>query len=238
MKLGVENLFLGDYSGKSPLIFESFRRGLSVIHFSMKKRAALSVLVISVVIVTTFQATKAYFTSRAKSVGSTFTVGTLDLEVGGASGSSVEPFSISNIGADANSMTGAKTWSVTNKGTLPGRLYLKIDNLANNENGCNSPEAEVDTTCNTPGTGEGELGKSLTLKAYLNDQVVATTNLDTASQKAIETAWNTLSPVILQAGQTAQVELEWSMAAEGYGNEIQSDSVGFDVDFDLVQVAQ
>ncbi len=195
-------------------------------------------LIICVVMVTTFQATKAYFTSNAKSKGSSFTVGTLDLEVGGKSGSSVEPFNITNIGADPNSMSGSKTWSVTNKGTLPGRLYLKIDNLANAENGCNSPEMEVDTTCDNPGIGEGELGKHMTLKTYLNDQLVATSDLDDVNKDALATAWNALPEVILTAGQTASVRMEWSMAPDGYGNEIQSDSVGFDVDFDLVQVTQ
>lgn len=204
----------------------------------MKKQIAISMLVISVVCVTTFQATRAYFTDSARSLGSNFTVGTLDLEVGGANGTNVEPFVINNIGADANTTSGAKTWTVTNKGTLPGRLYFKLENITNKENGCNNPESIVDTTCGNPGIGEGELGNLITTKIYLADQLVVTTPLSTANQATITNAWNNLAPVIIQPGQSTQVKLEWSMQADGYGNEIQSDSLGFDVGFDLVQAAQ
>lgn len=204
----------------------------------MKKQVAMSLLVISVVCVTTFQATKAYFTDSAKSLGSNFTVGTLDLEVGGANGTNVEPFVINNIGADANTTGGAKTWTVTNKGTLPGRLYFKLENIINKENGCNNPESKADTTCANPGDGEGELGNLITAKIYLADQLITTTNLSPTSQITINNTWNNLAPVIVQPGQSSQIKLEWNMAIDGYGNEIQSDSLGFDVGFDLVQVAQ
>ena len=204
----------------------------------MKKQAALSLLIICVVCVTTFQATKAYFSDSAKSLGSNFTVGTLDLEVGGVNGANVEPFIIDNIGANANTTNGTKTWTVTNKGTLPGRLYFKIENIVNKENGCNSPESVVDTTCGNPGNNEGELGKIITANTYLGEQLVTSTNLSSTSQALISTAWNDHSPIIIQSGQSTQVKLEWNMAADGYGNEIQSDSLGFDVGFDLVQAAQ
>lgn len=203
----------------------------------MKKQILLSVMVIGVVAVTTFQATKAYFTDSAKSLGSNFTVGTLDLSVGGANGTNIEPFIINNIGADNTSLSGAKTWTITNNGTLPGRLYFKLENIQNKENGCNTPEAKVDVTCDDPGVGQGELGKLITTKIYLNDQLVTTTNLADGAGTAIVEAWNRLSPTILTANQTTNVKLEWSMAPEGYGNEIQSDSLGFDVGFDLVQAS-
>lgn len=204
----------------------------------MKKQVALSLLVITVVCVTTFQATKAYFSDSAKSLGSNFTVGTLDLEVGGANGANVEPFVINNIGSDANAMSGAKTWTVTNKGTLPGRLYFKLENVVNKENGCNTPEAKADTTCSNPGIGEGELGNLITAKIYLSDTLVTSTKLDNSSQNIIAGAWSNLTPVVIAPGMSTQVKLEWNLVADGYGNEIQSDSLGFDVGFDLVQSTQ
>jgi len=204
----------------------------------MKNQIAISILVITVVCVTTFQATKAYFSDSAKSVGSNFTVGTLDLEVGGANGSNVEPFIINNIGSDSNTMNGSKTWTVTNKGTLPGRLYFKLENIVNKENGCNSPEALADTTCGDPGLGDGELGNLITAKVYLNNTEVVSTQLNHNSKTVISEAWSTLNPAIVTPGQSTEVKLSWSMAADGYGNEIQSDSLGFDVGFDLVQSGQ
>ena len=63
-----------------------------------QKRIALSVLVLIAVVGGTFAATRAFFTDTETSTGSTFTVGTLDLQVGGADGTNVEPFVIENIG--------------------------------------------------------------------------------------------------------------------------------------------
>lgn len=200
----------------------------------MNKQIAVSILAIAAVSMSTFAMTSAYFSSKSKTSGSKFTVGTLDMEVGGANGSNVEPFVIDNIG-DNGVTTGAKTWVVTNKGTLLGRLYFKLDNIKNLENGCNTPESAVDTTCGNPGDGEGELGKMIDVKAYLNNNLIVQTKLDDLNKDTIANTWNNLTPVIIQPGQSASVKLEWSLAPDNYGNEIQSDSLSFDVDFDLTQ---
>jgi len=200
----------------------------------MNKRVITSLLVVLAVALATFTATSAYFTSNTSTSGSRFQVGTLDLSVGGINGTSIEPFLIDNIG-DTNVSNGSKTWVVSNKGTLSGRLYFKLTNVNNAENGCNTPEQAVDATCDNPGVGQGELGKQIKIKVYLNDLLVIESDLDEVNKEKISAKWGSMTPVVLNAGETARVKLEWTMATEGYGNEIQSDSLGFDVDFSLVQ---
>lgn len=200
----------------------------------MNKRVAVSFLAILAVSMATFAVTSAYFSSRAITSGSKFTVGTLDLEVGGVGGSNVEPFVIDNIG-DNGVSSGSKTWTVSNKGTLTGRLFFKLANVKNFENGCNTPEFEVDSTCNNPGEAQGELGNLITVKVYLNDVMVAESKLNELSKDAIASAWNNMQPVIIQSGKNVSVKLEWTLSPDNYGNEIQSDSLAFDVNFDLTQ---
>ena len=82
-----------------------------------KKRILLSVLVISVVIGATYAVTRAFFTDTESSTGSTFTMGTLDMDVGGANGTNVEPFIIENIGESGN-IAGTHIWTVNNQGSF------------------------------------------------------------------------------------------------------------------------
>ena len=200
----------------------------------MNKQIAGSFLAIIAVSLATFAVTGAYFTSKATTKGSRFTVGTLDLEVGGANGSNVEPFVIDNIG-DNGVSSGSKTWIVTNKGSLTGQLFFKLNNVKNMENGCNPPEALVDQTCDNPGEGQGELGKLIKVKVFLDNSLVAESSLDELNKDAISKIWSEMTPVIMASGKTVAVKMEWGLAPDEYGNEIQSDSLAFDADFDLVQ---
>jgi spore coat-associated protein N len=200
-----------------------------------QKRIALSVLVLIAVVGGTFAATRAFFTDTETSTGSTFTVGTLDLQVGGADGTNVEPFVIENIG-DTGDISGSKVWTVNNTGSLPGRLYFKLDNVLNYENGCNEPEAIVDATCLDPGAGEGEMGGVVTIHAYLDGVEKASSTLATANQAVIGNTWTALPAMTIPAESSVQVMLDWSTGENDYGNEIQSDSITFDVGFDLVQI--
>lgn len=199
-----------------------------------RKRITISILAIFAIIVATFSVTYAYFKSNSVTKGGKFTAGTLNLKVG-EDGTSSESFTIDNIG-ESDVKSGSKTWTITNTGTLQGQLFLKLENLNNFENGCNEPEGTVDTTCDNPGENQGELGRFITLKVYLNDTLVAESNLDETNTNAITNAWNAAAPVILNAGQSDVVRIDWSLNENDYGNEIQSDSLSFDVGFELAQV--
>jgi hypothetical protein len=200
----------------------------------MKPKILLSALIIIVAIGGTFVATRAYFQATGTAAGSKITAGTLDMTVGGAQGSALENFIADNIG-NVGDVTGSKTWAVKNTGTLPGRLYFRIQDVVNGENGCNQPESLVDTTCDDPGSGQGELGKALKFNVYLDGVLVTSTNLDTVNQDAVKTAWNALPKVMVPAGTTKQVKIEYLAGENNYGNEVQGDSISFNTRFDLVQ---
>ncbi|MFC1625786.1 hypothetical protein ACFL1Q_02010 [Patescibacteria group bacterium] len=200
-----------------------------------KRRIMLAILVLIAVVGSTYAVTRAFFTNTETSTGNVFTVGTLDLEVGGANGTNVEPFVVENIGATGN-ISGTKVWTVNNTGTLPGRIYFKIDNVLNYENGCNEPEAIVDATCLDPGPGQGEMGDVVTMYAYLDGVEKASSTLATANQAVIGNTWTALPAMIIPAGGSVQIMLDWATNQDDYGNEIQSDSITFDVGFDLVQI--
>jgi len=202
----------------------------------MKKTSILfSLMVIVVVIGGTFFATRAYFRATGTATNSKIEAGTLDMEVDGAQGTAIEPFVVTNIGQEGD-VTGSKTWTVNNTGSLPGRLYFRIQDVVNSDNGCTSqPESLVDTTCDDPGAGQGELGGVLTFKVYLDDVLVTTTDLATANQNAVKTAWNALPEVMIPAGASKTVKVEYLAGEDDYGNEVQSDSVSFNSRFDLVQ---
>ena len=178
--------------------------------------------------------TRAYFRATGTAASNIIEAGTLDMEVGGAQGSAIEPFVVNNIGEEGD-VTGSKTWTVNNIGTLPGRFYFRIQDLVNSDNACTQPEALVDESCGNPGDGEGELGGVLTFNVYLDDVLITTTDLASANQDVIKLAWNTLPEVMIPAGQSKTVKVEYLAGESDYGNEVQSDSVSFNTRFDLVQ---
>ena len=200
----------------------------------MKPKIFLSILIIASAIGGTFLATRAYFRATGTAAGSKITTGTLDMTVDGKQSSAIENFIADNIGA-VGDVTGSKTWTVNNTGTLPGRLYFRIQDVVNSENGCNQPEGLVDTTCDNPGSAQGELGKALKFNVYLDGVLVKLTDLDAANQDVIKTTWNALPKVMIPAGGSKTIKIEYLAGETDYGNEVQSDSVSFNTRFDLVQ---
>jgi hypothetical protein len=200
----------------------------------MKSRILLSVIIIGAVIGGTFLVTRAYLRANQTATGSKIAVGTLDMDVDGNRGTAIDPFVVENIGEEGN-ISGTKTWTVNNTGSLPGRLYFRLNDVINYDNECNEPELLVDSTCGAPGADEGELGSKLSFKVYLGDELVSTSNLTKTDMPTIRQSWNDLPAVLIPAGQSKTVKVEYSAGENDYGNEIQSDSITFDARFDLVQ---
>ncbi|NCN06642.1 MAG: hypothetical protein GW946_02250 [Candidatus Pacebacteria bacterium] len=208
----------------------------------MKEHKAIqSIFVISFTLaIVGYTLTQSLFRDTETSSTSQFVVGTLDMDVLAPNGSAAESISVTNFGT-ADSLSGSKTWKITNVGSLPGELSMSILNLVNNENDCNEPESLVDTTCADPGADLGELGAVITASVFLDDGAhpdpVVVSNLATASQDNFALQWATnAGKVLLPAGDSIEVQLVWSSDANAFENEIQSDSVIFDVVFDLAQV--
>jgi hypothetical protein len=201
-----------------------------------------SILVIAITIsVAGFALTQSLFRDTEKSEQSSFVVGTLDMSVDGKNGSQAENITVTNLGS-SGAQSGGKTWLIQNVGTLPGKLYLHVQNLTNFENGCNDPERAVDATCDNPGPNQGELGGAIRASVAFSqgsvNKPVVSTSLATPNAVQFAEQWEQYAgEVIIPAGGSAQVTFEWSIAESSYENEIQSDSVVFDIVFDLKQVA-
>jgi len=201
------------------------------------KKVLLAILGVGAIGATGVVATRALFSDVEQSASNVFTAGTLNMTVGGADGTAFEEFSFTNLGVDGQ-VSGGKTWTIVNTGTVPGELTLSMNNLVNDDNGCNEPEAIVDNTC---GAGEGDLGAATTTTILLDtgagDVPVVSANLATASQALYASQWvSNAGTVTIPAGGSVDVTMNWATDPSTYGNEIQSDGLTFQLQFDLVQV--
>lgn len=199
----------------------------------MNKKVVLSVGLITLVIGLAGATAFAFFTAQRTTSANKFTTGTLDLDVS-ANGNKLEPFVIENLGANAN-ISGTKSWLVKNTGTLPGRLLVRLQNVANDENGCNDQEKPVDPSCETPGD-PGELGGVINLNVALDGVDKVTSTLATSQLAKIGVDWNALTPIVLAANEERTITAHWAADESSYGNEVQSDSTSFDMNFRLIQL--
>ncbi len=200
---------------------------------NVRARIFISILVLAALGAGTYAATQAFFSSRRTTTANRFQTGTLDLNVAENGGQAAEPFVIEGIGENGE-IGGSKTWTVKNTGTLPGRLFFRVQNVQNKDNGCNDPETEAEAACASD--DNGELGGVITLNVSVDGADQVSSTLATNQQEKIGTDWNALTPVILQPNQTIELGLNWSAGPEDYGNEVQSDSTSFDADFRLIQL--
>lgn len=200
----------------------------------MKKKILISLIIIAGVGTAGFTATRAFFRARVRSTDSSFTVGTLDLSVNDKQ-EAIDSFVVEGIGASGD-ISGSKTWTVKNVGTLPGRLYFSLANLDNQENGCNRPEISDEPACESDTIGE--LGGVIDAKVSANGAVMIESALANSNQNDYSTQWNLKPEVVIPAGQSIEVVMEWTAGQDDYNNSIQSDSLTFDTVFDLVQLVK
>jgi predicted ribosomally synthesized peptide with SipW-like signal peptide len=193
--------------------------------------------------------TQAVFVDTESVTGNTFAAGTIDLKVNGTD-DPIAHIDLSNmkpgdgVGGTEHS-TISYQYTLSNTGSITGKPWIEVTNLVNKENDCNDPENEVDSTCNNPGIGEGDLGANLHLQInaagsggyeYPN----AASCID--GRNCSMDYWATHGPIgqntwenIVGGGSTAPMVLEF-LIPTSVGNIIQSDSVEFDVVFHLDQI--
>ncbi|KKR33824.1 MAG: hypothetical protein UT63_C0011G0006 [Candidatus Gottesmanbacteria bacterium GW2011_GWC2_39_8] len=180
-------------------------------------------------------ATFAYLTAQRTTSTNKFTAGTLDLDVVGDHGSKLEPFVIDNMGDNAN-ISGTKSWTIKNTGSLPGRLLVRLQNVVNKENGCaNDQETAAEPDCSDV-TKDGELGNVIDLKVGLDSQDLANSTLATAQTAKLGDDWNALTPIVLQPNESRTLNAHWATDETQYGNEVQGDGVQFDMNIRLIQL--
>ncbi len=181
----------------------------------------------------------AYFSDVETSTGNSFAAGTLDLKVdtdptGGvnwADGPLPTLNSVEALNALINNMKPGGSISgnfgIKNAGTIDGKADFKLTVTANNDNGCNEPEAAYPDT--TPGpNGGGELGANINVVLTYGGAAIYNGTLDGMS------GINYVAATPLVAGGTASWDFTVSIAPE-VGNIIQSDSVVFNIEFSLNQ---
>jgi spore coat-associated protein N len=209
----------------------------------MKRKMLLSIIIIGVVGALISTGVFAYFSDTESSTDNTFTAGTLNLQVG-STDPVTETITVSDTyGGDS----GSYDWLLKNDGSIAGSLDITFANIVDAENGVNEPEEadpDEDGTVASPGT-DGELAEVLSLTIYIdeNDNNTYDVGTDTLIYQGFVKpglAGEQLSNYAMTAnygsGNDKAVRIEWSIDT-GVDDEIQSDSAGFDIEFELLQQA-
>jgi len=197
----------------------------------MNKKVWYSILLVVIVGAGAFAGTFAYFTATRTVEQAGFVTGTLDLDV--RSGQVArESFMLENLGGDPT-MAGEKTWTIKNTGSLPGRLLVRLENVINTNEGCNDQKRMVRPDCDTETFGV--LGDVIDFTLQLDGEDMVNSSLATADQDNIYNQWNQIEPIVLEPNEEREIRAYWSADPSEYGNEIQADSVTFDMNFRLIQ---
>jgi spore coat-associated protein N len=204
----------------------------------MRKIAILSVAVL-VIIGLVSAGTYAYFSDTESSTNNVLTAGTLDLNIDGGN-VAVTTFTASAV-APGDSGSGSST--LANVGTMAGELDITTSAVTNTT-GAGGTEYEG---------GSGELGANAQIAMYIDVDQSGTwnagdiglqsngamysfptaLNYDAINNYASET-WNAVETMGISASDN--IVVNWQVPA-GAGNDIQGDSVRFDITFILEQAA-
>ena len=204
-----------------------------------------SLSIIAFAAIVAISATSAYFSDEETSAGNSFASGTLNLQV-----SDTDPLVANfNVIDTYGGNSGSEDWVLKNTGSIDGSLDITFSNLVDAENGVNEPEyadeGEDETSECVTGScvTTGELAEVLNLLIYidLNNSDTYTVVDDQLVYQGFASGILTpdceqLSDYAMAAGYDKSIRIEWSIA-DTVDNEIQSDSTGFDIGFELLQIA-
>ena len=203
----------------------------------MNKKILFSISIIAAVAAIVFGITTAFFSDTETSTGNTFSAGTLNLQVGNE-----DPTTWSYSAPDIKPGDEDQEFvSIQNTGSIDGYLHITFANLIDDDVSCNGPEAKVDTTC---GAGQdGELAENLDILIYIDEN--SDGNFDLGNDvlvyqgKAKGILQGDLFNYPLPSGTLKydQFVLERKLDSS-VGNEVQTDSVQFDIVFELTQNKQ
>jgi predicted ribosomally synthesized peptide with SipW-like signal peptide len=178
----------------------------------------------------------AYFSDQESVNGNEYTAGTLNLNLGGSGSvpATIGPVYPGWGTAQYPSSTGTTTTiTVSNTGNINGVIYLNVTGLTNNDNGIADPEGKYnlvpgDGGDSTSGVGNGELQNYLYVTVtYGSTQVLAPTLITSVGSTGILLG-------NLGASGTQTVTITYHVPTTA-GNVIQSDSVAFNLVFNLEQ---
>lgn len=127
-----------------------------------------------------------------------------------------------------------KDIKIQNTGTLPGRLFIRLLDTKNEENGCNESETEAEPACGADKIGE--LGKNMKFSVDFGKEVVAESDLDNTSANNFGKTWSELPLVIVKGKTTLSLHVKIGLNGKQFGNEVQSDKLSFDIEYRLDQI--
>ena len=184
----------------------------------MNKKILLSILSITVLLTLVGIGTYALFSDTATSTGNQFQAGTMNLQVNGAE--QLQAFSYTSI---SPGWSHTETYTVTNVGNVQGRATFVASSLVESGGVLTSAEQPVD-----PGNA-GNLGADV--------HVIATVDGASAYNGTLAgfAASGAQDLGIVSGGQSETVVVTFSVDPS-VGNEIQGDSVKFDLGFGLTSV--
>lgn len=231
----------------------------------MTKQLITSLSIIGLVAAIAIGGTIAYFSDTETSIGNTFGAGEIDLKIDMQCDRTGCGFPLKDLNYDplfyycdikpGDSHNTTLSFHVYNNDAW-GRIV--IDGLKNFEYGCNEPESIVDTTCQTPGDGEGELAQNMYFSVWLDEgttpgwQCPANEPHCAADAKEGNNIFDGVEvkladkvrlsempseivfPQIIQASSTYYVGINWTVPAD-VGNIIQTDSVNGLIKLEAVQ---
>lgn len=208
--------------------------------------AAVALLLVAILAIGAV-GTGAWLTDTETSQGNVLVIGTLDLKVDGADDPHVLNLAFDNL---KPCDTVQYQWTLANAGSIAGQPWIEIVNLVDYENCRNDPEKAVDPTGGCPGPGAGELSSNL----LLNVNAAGYTGLEHPNATICfdwtgtghtcpldfwagygrigqSETWEIIGPYSHIAPMVFKFQVPCSV-----GNEIQSDSVEFDIVIHLDQV--
>ncbi|MBP9819250.1 hypothetical protein KBC79_00775 [Candidatus Woesebacteria bacterium] len=209
----------------------------------LNKKTIQSVIVITITLTIAGAAlTQSLYRDIKQSDRSQFAMGTLDLLLNDENNMAATSIEIANIG-EKDSLEGSKLWVVKNNGSLPGKLSVDISNLVSQENGCNEPEALIDSTCDDPGVGLGELGSATHITLAMDDgqsvETLVVSDLGPTGLASFQQQWlEQVGKIVLPPGKSVDFILSWDIRGDEQSNQLQSDSLAFDVTFILNQMSK
>ena len=234
----------------------------------MNKKILISLAVIGVVAAIAIGGTIAYFSDTETSTGNTFTAGSIDLKVdlvGTDPANKIAPFSEKDLNGQKLFEYADLKPGDSGEGTISLHVHdndawacMKVQNLANAENGCTEPESDPnsgnDQTCDIgpqdPGVGLGELQNYLRFSLWRDgeqgqpggcnnvydeqygEQYIYKDKL-LRSDRIIPIA-DSSTGISLTGSRTYCLGVSWNLPGDT-GNIVQTDSMTGDVVFDAVQ---
>ena len=140
------------------------------------KKILISLAIIAIAATAVVGATSAFYTDTETSEGNTITAGTIDLKIDLQCPDSGCDFSLRDLNGESFFNECDIKPGDTGEVTISWHVYdnnawarLRLAEFIDYENACTEPEADEDSSCGDPGSGEGELDDYLKFTFWMDE---------------------------------------------------------------------